>query len=471
MNKYFKWILLLVLWNSILFYGKDLGISVILFMVPLLCFLIYVFKDKNVIKNKWGLLIAIPIVLLSLTYFIFDNIFFGILNLLVIPILFIIMYIMTVNPSDQIIVIIRDFFSLIFRPFGYVGDLCDQFEEYISSKLKMSDNTKKIIKALVIVIPILVVVILLLSSADMIFNSIFSGIFDNLKEILEDFSGYNLMGRLITMFLLFDYLSVVILFIITDFSKKEIDLKNEKNKDAFTMKVLLTVLNVVYVLFDVIQIKSLLFHSVGNAITYAEYARQGFFELMFVSIINISIILLSKNYKNKDKKYINVMSLIMVFLTFIIIVSAFMRMYLYEQAYGYTLLRLLVYITLITEVILLVPTIKYILNPNTKIVRDYMVIIISVYTVINFINIDSVIAKKNIDRYYDNKKIDLLYLENYSADNIPCLIEFYKNTKDKEIKKELKIYFKSFGISMDGFQEWNLAKERAKKMIDEVVKK
>ena len=470
MNKYFKWILLLVLWNSILFYGKDLGISVILFMIPLLIFLIYVFKDKKIIKNKWGLLIAIPILLLSLTYFIFDNMFFGILNLLVIPALFVLMYIMIVNPSDRITIIIKDFISLIFRPFGYVGTLCDQIEETISTKLKMSENMKKIIKALVIVIPILFVVIFLLSSADMIFNNIFSGIFNSLKNLLEDFSGYNLVGRLISMFLLFGYLSLVILFIINDFSKEKNNLKEEKSKDAFTMKVLLTVLNVVYVIFDIIQIKSLMFHSVGDGVTYAEYARQGFFELMFVSIINISIILFSKKYKSNDKNYINIMSIMMVILTLIIIVSAFLRMYLYEVAYGYTLLRLLVYITLITEVILLIPTIKYIINPNTKIVRDYMIIIISVYTFINFINIDRLIAEKNIERYYDNKKIDLLYLENYSANNIPCLIDLYKNTKDKDIKKELQIYFRSYDISIDGFQEWNLAKENAKKMIGEILK-
>lgn len=470
MSKYFKWILLLVLWNSILFYGKNLGISVILFIIPLLIFLIYVFKDKDLIKNKWGLLIAIPILLLSMTYFIFDNMFFRILNLLVIPALFIIMYIMVVNPSDKIAIIVRDFISLIFRPLGYVGTLCDQIEESISSKLKMSENMKKVIKVLVIVIPISFVIIFLLSSADMIFNNIFSSIFDSLRNILEDFSGYNLVGRLISMFLLFGYLSLVILFIVNDFSKEKNDLKEEKRKDAFTMKVLLTVLNVVYVIFDIIQIKSLMFHSVGDGVTYAEYARQGFFELMFVSIINISIILLSKKYKSNDKKYIDIMSIIMVILTFIIIVSAFIRMYLYEAAYGYTLLRLLVYITLITEVILLVLTIKYIINPNTKIVRDYMIIIVSVYTFINFINIDRVIAEKNIERYYDNKKIDLFYLENYSADNIPCLIDLYKNTKDKKIKKELQIYFRSYDISIDGFQEWNLAKDNGKKMVDGVTK-
>lgn len=158
----------------------------------------------------------------------------------------------------------------------------------------------------------------------------------------------------------------------------------------------------------------------------------------------------------------------MVFLTFIIIVSAFLRMYLYEQAYGYTLLRLLVYVTLFTEVVLLIPTVKYIINPETKITRDYIIIIVFIYTFINLINIDSVIAKKNIERYYETTKIDLMYLESYSTDNIPDLINLYKNSNDKELKYELKEYFKNVDTSITCFQEYNLSKIKARDLIKEM---
>lgn len=467
MNKYFLWILLLAIGNSILFYDKEFGLSVILFIIPLLCFLYYVFKEKDLVKNKYGLLLLIPIVLLSLTYFIYNNNFFGIMNLVIIPLLFVIMYIMTVNPSDKIVQFLKAVMILFFKPFKYLDDFCRQLGDYISAKVKVSDKAKRVIKSVVIILPILFIILSLLSSADMIVNSIFSGLFNWLEDIINDFSLYGVIGRLIHMSLLFIYLSLVILFLIKDFSTVETVSKEKTTKDNFTIKLLLTVLNIVYVIFDIIQIKSLVFHSVGDGITYAEYARQGFFQLMFVSLINISIILYSKKYKKEDNKYINIMSIIMVVLTFVIIVSSFLRMNLYEQEYGYTLLRLLVYITLFTEVILLIPTVKYIINPQTKILNYYVVIIVSVYTFINFINIDGVIAERNILRYYDNSKLDLHYLENYSMDNVSCLIKLYDKTVDKKIKKDLKLYLTRLDTSMNGFQEWNVSKWYAKKLIDD----
>ena len=64
--------------------------------------------------------------------------------------------------------------------------------------------------------------------------------------------------------------------------------------DIDTIQMLFVVLSIIYVIFDFIQIKSLMFHSVSSNINYAEYARQGFSQLMFVSVINLGLILFSK---------------------------------------------------------------------------------------------------------------------------------------------------------------------------------
>ena len=56
------------------------------------------------------------------------------------------------------------------------------------------------------------------------------------------------------------------------------------------------------------------------------------------------------------------MCITMVIFTLVIIISAFARMTLYQQNYGYTRLRVLVDWALITEIILLIPTIGYILK-------------------------------------------------------------------------------------------------------------
>lgn len=210
-------------------------------------------------------------------------------------------------------------------------------------------------------------------------------------------------------------------------------------------------------------------------ISYAEYARQGFFQLMFVSVINISIILFSKLYEDKENKsnnkYVNIMSLIMIILTFIIIISSFLRMNMYESEYGYTLLRLLVYFALITESIALLPTCIYIFNSNFKITKYYLIIGIIAYVVLNYSNVDYIIAYRNINRYYETNKLDIDYLENDDTDNIQLLVELYNKTDDQNIHNSLVTYFKNLesdtlgNIKINGFQEYNLSKSKAKYLL------
>lgn len=148
---------------------------------------------------------------------------------------------------------------------------------------------------------------------------------------------------------------------------KEYDDEKVEKKESLTIHMMLTALNVSYLIFCYVQIKSLL--TIEN-IKYSSYARQGFFQLRLVSLINIIMILkaTSKNLikTEKQKKYKKIMCMLMLFFTLIIIISSFMRMSLYQQNYGDTRLRTLVNFTLITEIILLVPTAVYILKENIE---------------------------------------------------------------------------------------------------------
>jgi len=236
------------------------------------------------------------------------------------------------------------------------------------------------------------------------------------------------------------------------------------------MKRLLIILNVIYIIFDIIQVRSLLLHHVGDGIVYSEYARSGFFQLMIISIINISILLITKHCK--EEKIHKHMSLVMVLLTFVIILSSLYRMYMYDMAYGYTFLRLMVYVTLITELLLLIPTIIYIYKDKFKILKYYLIIIVSIYSIINLVSIDKVIAYNNINRYYRSDKLDYEYLENYRADNIPILYDLYKNTKDNDLKNVLEDYFirlrfNSSLFGKDRLFEYNISRDEANKIINE----
>ena len=91
-------LLLSILW-SILFWSKSPGISMIIFIIPVILVILYNLKQNQKIKNKKGIYWCIPIILLSLTYFIFNNLFFQILN---IPIMMILIIIMCINIKPEI---------------------------------------------------------------------------------------------------------------------------------------------------------------------------------------------------------------------------------------------------------------------------------------------------------------------------------------------------------------------------------
>lgn len=433
--------LFLSLWQSLLFWKQDLGISVLLFTIPIIWITTKLLKGN--IKNKKALLISIPIIILSSTYFIFDNLTFYLINIVLIPILYLIMIIWAIS-DFQIKSIIYKIILMIFEPLNYIGDVIKTVLKEFNPKEKDEQIGEKkeknnIFKAVCFTGIIALIVIGLLCSADNEFAKIFSTIFKDINI----FNVSELTGRIIIIIIAFFYFAGFFMNMLDkenglkEFEEEE---KIEK-KESYTIRMMLTVLNVVYLVFCFTQIKVLF---TEQNIKYSEFARKGFFQLMIVSLINI-VMILKANNKNlketeKQEKYKKTMCIVMVIFTLIIIISAFARMTLYQQNYGYTRLRILVDYTLITEIILLIPTIIYILKNKIDLIKTYFVIIITMYCLVNFINIDKIIMKNNFNRYKETGYIDLNYLmEMNNSDLIEQLLEL----KDTEFKYSEKAYSQS----------------------------
>lgn len=88
--------------QSILFYGKEIGISMLLFAIICNGIGFYILHKKNKIQNRAGMLVIIPILLLSSTYFIFANKTFYIANIFVILLLDLIMYVILINKKEYL---------------------------------------------------------------------------------------------------------------------------------------------------------------------------------------------------------------------------------------------------------------------------------------------------------------------------------------------------------------------------------
>ncbi|MEO5590394.1 MAG: DUF4153 domain-containing protein, partial [Gemmatimonadaceae bacterium] len=80
----------------------------------------------------------------------------------------------------------------------------------------------------------------------------------------------------------------------------------------------------------------------GSTMTFAEYARRGFGEITLVASATIALLLFAERFgKNTDRqRVIKAVTLALILAVFFLLVSAFRRVLLYEEAYGFTTARL-----------------------------------------------------------------------------------------------------------------------------------
>ena len=168
----------------------------------------------------------------------------------------------------------------------------------------------------------------------------------------------------------------------------------------------------------------------------------------------------------------NIMSVIMIGFTFIILISSAVRMHFYESAFGYTILRLLVYIALFTEAVMLVPTIFYALDRKIDIVKTYFTIMISAYVITNITNINNIVAQKNVDRYFETEKLDMYYLKyEIGIDAIPAMsriLETEEAVGQNEVHVEIRQYINNAISQLENrefdIREFNISKMKIKNM-------
>lgn len=482
--------LALAILHSILFYGQDLGVSVLLFAIVSVFLLIAFLKKHNRIKNSNALYLSFPILLLSSTYFIFNNTFFSVLNVIVIPILLGIMVVWACTNTFQLRELLGKSINLVIGSLEFIPGACNLIKNAIKPKSgeekeAKHKKAKMIGLGILCSIPLLFIILGLLVAADGVFANLFDKVFHQIAFIFTSEFIANLLGRMVVIGLVFVYIVCIIYNI---YSKNSAFHREYKTKeiwkihiDPIIVNTILTIINIVYLIFTGIQciyLYSYLFSdtALSTTLNLAEYARQGFFQLMFITVINFAIILLTnENQKKEEVKngYTKWMNVLMCVFTIVISVSAFMRMHLYESEYGYTFLRLMVYVILITEMIAILPTIYYIIKGKINLLKWYFIIGITMYVVVNFANIDDMIAKNNIDRAQkmdSTRELDVSYLiDNLGTDAVSELVYLYHTTTDENEKRRINNYLYNMyeDIKEDrSFQEWNLSKERAKKQLE-----
>jgi uncharacterized protein DUF4153 len=167
----------------------------------------------------------------------------------------------------------------------------------------------------------------------------------------------------------------------------------------------------------------------GSGVTFAEYARRGFGELSFaVTIVGAIILILEYTRPTEasaqDRKKLVRLELALLIALVLVLFSAFRRVILYEQAYGFTTARLFAQAYMVVMCLALVALGIEVARGSISIAfgRRVAEIALGVFTVLVFWNYEAWIVNRNVDRATQNGKFDLDYAMRLSKDAMPTLI-------------------------------------------------
>ena len=316
------------------------------FFMVLVSSTILVMKNDDINKKAFYLLIPIILIIFSNLILILlkgtldeNN---EILNIIVLPILISIYLFSLINRNYKIALVNIPLMFKIFPRY--------LFRNLKFLKIKTNrEKTNKILNAvfgIIVGIVFSIVILLLLMSADDYFN----------KFVSKAFISINLDFSKIMQFVIF----FIIIFSIgvNLMRNRYIVMKENKTRkiDHTIIISMLSVINLVFVLFLISEVSKLCgnFLQIPNGYIYSSYAREGFFQLLFVTIINFSIILylIYKTNLVKEDKKVKCLVLSLIAFSIFLIFNSYYRMFLYIGRFGFTNLRLQVILFLFMEIIL-----------------------------------------------------------------------------------------------------------------------
>jgi hypothetical protein len=232
----------------------------------------------------------------------------------------------------------------------------------------------------------------------------------------------------------------------------------------------LALLDAVFALFVAVQL-AVLFGGRDHVLetsglTYAEYARQGFWQLLAAASLTLVVVGVAARYAGPvtrgDRRVLRALLAVLCALTGVVLASALHRLGLYEDAFGLTRARLaaqaaLVWLGGVFALVLLAGAISGVRRGARE-----AAVIGTALALLGFslANPDGIVASRNVDRWDEEGRIDLRYLQGLSADAVPAILELDHPARD-DVLRPLR-------AELAGDDPWssaNLSRHRARSLL------
>lgn len=176
-----------------------------------------------------------------------------------------------------------------------------------------------------------------------------------------------------------------------------------------------------------------------RGLSYAEYARRGFFELIAVSVLTLGLVLIldwiTVRHNQRQTRLFRGLASVLVALVGVMLVSAFQRMWLYEEAFGFTQLRVYTHVFIVWLGVLFAFFLLALFRVREQIFSLGVLFVILGYDMtLNLMNVELYTAERNVERYRAGHDLDIAYLYTFSVDAAPVMLDLYRETKDELIK-------------------------------------
>lgn len=434
-------------------YDNLSGVTTLMWAAATVYYMYYVSKSFGGMWENLNTFVSLVIMLLGFSNFVTDNMhiilmnYMGIIALILVNMVLLFYNTKKLNISRHIALILE-------AVFGAIGEMNMPFTQMAAfareRKKKKNDKVTYVVIGIVIAIPVVIIIASILGSADEVFNKLLRDLeqFFSLAVIFDNIFGLAFMA-------LVGYVAPYIYTI--NVKKKNIKIKEGKtgNNEPIIAIIVTTAISIVYLLFSGIQIYYLFMGNgtLPDGYTYAEYAREGFFQLLFVCVFNLIMVIVCIEFF-RDNKILSVVLTIISVCTFVMIASSGYRMGMYIKEYGLTFTRVFVIWALIVITLVITGLLYQIYKKEFNLFR-YATIVVSIcFLILSFSHIDYFIARYNLNMYEQGLTVDWSnerysyadydYVVSLSADAAPVFAEYWD---------EISLYIEKSGMELKDY-DW-----------------
>ena len=468
---------------TVCLYRNLSGITFPVITAALLMFSVLFLKKNEIQIQKGSAPYFAGIMLLGISTVLTDRGFFHFFNSVGIVLLFMMLMAHQLYRDDEWG--FEDYVKKFFTMAGtWIGALGEPFHRVKKTDAKTKDPAKDarrkqtgaVLCGVLAAAVMLMMIIPLLMSSDRIFSQIFNSIF-------RFFSPLNLLrkidiGNIIGICLTFAFGMFALYAFFAGLFKMNLGGKTQANPGKISPATGIAfagMMAAVYVLYAGIQILFLflrLDQGLPDGVTYSQYAREGFWQLLLVSLINFGTVLVCVRIF-ADNRILKGLLCVISGCTCIMILSAAYRMILYVREYGLSFLRVLVLWCLAVLLFIFAGIIYSIFRSRFRLFR-YMTAVVSVgYILLSLSHVDAGIAAYNISGAADQNDIDIYYLTDMlSQDAAPQISSLIDTEKvDDDTRLTLTFYFQNIREenSETGIRGWNLARHEAMKASEDWI--